>query len=92
MIAIASIRTLATLASRGPSTYGTWDYHPVEKSVALGADVVETYVPVMTTVAYARQTPAPKPGGNHAVAVRGLHLPCTDFFRNSVNHYARLAQ
>jgi len=32
-----------------------------EKIVALSADVVETYVPVNITVAYAGQTPIPKP-------------------------------
>ena len=32
-----------------------------EKVVALSADVVETYVPVNITVAYAGQTPIPKP-------------------------------
>ena len=32
-----------------------------EKLVALSADVIETYVPVNITVAYAGQTPIPKP-------------------------------
>jgi hypothetical protein len=32
-----------------------------EKIVALGRDVAETYVPVNITVAYAGQTPVPKP-------------------------------
>jgi hypothetical protein len=53
------LRHLEELYEAGPFRIDP-DYEK-EKIVALSRDVVQTYVPVSITVAYARQTPVPKP-------------------------------